>query len=378
MAVTTILVDFYEILEIAPTASAEQIRQAIKQQRRTWAKRQGHPDQQKRHEAELRIGQIAAAERTLLSDSKRRQYDQELADYRPPAPPVADVSGDWVERAGDFLLRGDASSAAYAAREATQQDGGNAAAWAVRARASLMLGRQDHAVFELQEALRIQPNEPEYHFDLGTVYESEGQWSPAIRCYEAASKLAPQVTMYRLAIASAHLQNDRPAQAVPILEQAHADDPRSEIVQYYLAVGLHDLAVDSTVQMRDGTFHIISEQAAHKVLGLARRALSLEFTDAELRQSLEEQIDYAEGQLKVKFHVPWLRAATGTASSLGGAVAITVVVGATLLAFPFLFARVHIAAVLVAVPWYWLMYKWHWRPAWKITANRSRGMRVGT
>lgn len=378
MAVTTTLVDFYEILEIAPTASAEKIKEAIKQQRRTWAKRQGHPDQQKRHEAEVRIGQIAAAERTLLNDAKRRQYDQELADYRPPAPPTADVSGDWVERAGDFLLRGDATSAAYAAREATQQDGGNAGAWAVRARASLMLGRQDDAVFELQEALRIQPNEPEYHFDLGTVYESDGQWSPAIRCYQAAAKLAPHVVMYRLAIASAHLQNDRPAQAVPILEQAYADDPRSEVVQYYLAVGLHELAVDAMVQMRDGTFHIISEQAANRVLELARRAQALEFNDAELRQSLGEQIDYAEGQLKVKFHVPWLAGAAGMASSLAGAIAITAIVAVILLGLPFLFATVHVAAVLVAVPWYWLMYKWHWRPAWKITANRSRGMRVGT
>lgn len=372
---TATFVNFYEILEIAPTANAEKIKEAIKQQRRTWAKRQSHPDQQKRHEAELRIGQIAEAERTLLSDGGRKQYDQKLANYRPPAAPAADVSGDWLERAREFLFRGDANSASYAAREATQQQGNNADAWAVRARASLMLGRQNDAVFEFQEALRIQPNEPEFHFDLGTVYESNGQWNSAMQCYEAASKLAPQVIMYRLAIASVYLQNDRAAQAMPILEQAIKEDPDSQIVQFYLAVGLHDLAVDSMVQMRDGTYHIISAESANRVLELARRAQSLKFDDAELRQSIREQIEYAEGQLKVKFHVPWLGAA-GMANGFGEAIIIVLIVGTIVLAFPFFFVAVPALAILIAIPWYWLMYKWHWRPAWKITEKRSRGMRV--
>jgi Flp pilus assembly protein TadD len=373
---TVTFVNFYEILEVPPTANAEKVKEAVKQQRRTWAKRQSHPDQQKRHEAELRIGQIARAERALLNDDSRRQYDQQLASYRPPATPAADVSGDWLERAREFLARGDANSASYAAREATQQQGNDADAWAVRARASLMLSRQNDAVFEFQEALRIQPNEPEYHFDLGTVYESDGQWNSAMQCYEAASKLAPQVVMYRLAIASVYIQNDRAAQAMPILEQAYADDPGNEIVQFYLAVGLHDHAVDSMVKLRDGTFHIISEESANKVLHMARRAQALNFRDEELRQSIRDQIAYAEGQLQVKFHAPWAGVSDIAADGCG-AIAILFFIGAIVLTFPFWFAGLPAVAFLIAVPWYWLMYKWHWRPAWKITEKRSRSMRVG-
>lgn len=377
---TRTFVDLYEILEVAKTATDEQIKDAIKQQRRTWYKRQNHPDQQKRHEAETRIGQIAEAERTLLDAPAKQRYDQQLANYRPPSAPAASsaASSDWLERAREFLVRGDANSASYAAREATSQQGNNADAWAVRARASLMAGRPSDAVFEFQEALRISPNEPEFHFDLGSVYESDGQWAMALRSYEAAAGLAPQASMYRVAIASVYIQSDRARQAVPILEEVMAGEPENEVVPFYLAVALHDVSVDHMVRVTGdagGGYHIISAEGAYRVQELTRRALRLQFDDAELRSALTSKLMYAENQLKSQFHVPWLGAGE-IASSCGGAVFILFLIGTVVLAFPLFFAGVPILAILIAGPWYWLMYKWHWQPGWKVTEKASRGHRV--
>lgn len=45
-------IDFYQLLEVSRTASEDEIKQALKNQRRTWQKRQASGDQSKRHLAE--------------------------------------------------------------------------------------------------------------------------------------------------------------------------------------------------------------------------------------------------------------------------------------------------------------------------------------
>lgn len=68
----------YEILEIAPTATSDQITEAITTARRTWRKRAEHPSLSVRQVAEQRLAAIADAERILLDESKRAAYNREL------------------------------------------------------------------------------------------------------------------------------------------------------------------------------------------------------------------------------------------------------------------------------------------------------------
>lgn len=286
-------VDFYAILEITRDADDEQIKSAIKQQRRTWAKRQGHPDQQRRHEAEVRIQQIAEAERTLLDPNSRQQFDQRLANHRPPSSPTSEASGSWIERTQEFLDRGDAHSANYAAREATNLDGESDLAWALRAQSSLLLGNQRDAVFELQEALRISPNNPSYHFDLGSVYESEGQWGQALESFEKASQLEPDELMYRIAIASAHLQADRPDQALRMLRQLDSQHPGDDSVQFYMANALNDMVFSDLTELSDGSRIITSQEQTDKALELLGQARELSYKDPETRKMIEDNYHLA-------------------------------------------------------------------------------------
>jgi curved DNA-binding protein CbpA len=85
--------DLYELLEVAPTASAEVITAALTAQRRTWMQRQSAPTMERRQEAEQMLARLAEAERTLLDPTARAQYDAQHSATPPthtnPAPAPA-------------------------------------------------------------------------------------------------------------------------------------------------------------------------------------------------------------------------------------------------------------------------------------------------
>lgn len=70
--------NYYEILEIEPNATEEQVREAIVQKRRSARARANHPNAEKRHESERLMQLIAEAEKHLLDQQSRAAYDANL------------------------------------------------------------------------------------------------------------------------------------------------------------------------------------------------------------------------------------------------------------------------------------------------------------
>lgn len=75
----------YSALEIEQSASDEQVRAAVRQQRRRWMQLQGHPKLETRQEAELRVREVSEAEAVLTDPARRQEYDLTL---RPVPQPV--------------------------------------------------------------------------------------------------------------------------------------------------------------------------------------------------------------------------------------------------------------------------------------------------
>jgi curved DNA-binding protein CbpA len=303
---STRFVNYYEILGLSPTADADAIEKKIKEEQRTWRKRQGLPDLSKRQEAELRMQHLAAARDVLSDPSKRTAYDQQLAIHQRSAPPPSDAPGgrNWVALAEEYLAQNDYHSAAYAAREATQMEGDSALAWNLRARANAGLGQLNNAAYEARQAAELETTNAQYQFDLGSVLEQLQRWSDALASYEAAARLEPDVLLYRLSIAGVYLQNDAPEQAVPILEQLHKAHPDEEMVSYYLASAMGDLA-ERVPRARTGDrYSITSPQEIEQMEALLRRAMSLKHGDHDLSLNLQRIVDYIESCKKIKFSVP--------------------------------------------------------------------------
>jgi len=376
----TDFVNYYKLLEIEQTANDDQIKKAISTQRRTWVKRQQAPNKDKQREAEDRVRQIDEAQKTLLTPERRKQYNQQLANYRPPTPqagPSMDGSQDWLQRAKDFLAQGDSLSAAYAARQATEQHGGNHEAWAIRAHANAVTGHDDDAVFEFNEAIRIKPDEPEYHFDLGSFHESRSNWASALQSYQTASSLAPEVPMYRVAIASVYLNNDLASQALPIMEQIHQECPDVEDFTVYYAWALNDSCISSWTKLRDGSRIITKPEQIARAREVLNKANALKFNEPALRANINGNLKLCDDAEKTQFRLPGL-SIVGQATDGGCGFtlfAFAVVIGFWLLPI-FIIAASPPVGILMLLVWGFGFYKLGFQPAWKRADHDSKSLQV--
>lgn len=292
-------VNYYEVLQVARTATADDIRKAVTQQRRLWVKRQTSSDPSRRTEAEARVRDIDRAEKVLLDRSTRSAFDRELSDYRPPEEAQArDGEGDWLDRARAYLAMDNPRAANYAAREAINLRGNDDAAWFVRAHSSFLLGNSSDAEYEFAEAIRLRPDNGLYHYGLGETYSAQQKWRSALSQYEEALRLEPGNPEYRTSIAQVYLQNDKSGDALRIMEEvvrAHGDNPA---FKYYLAIALHDDALDSLGQIRPlvangtvidpGGYFILSEEQADLMAKRATRIRGLNVDDPDIAQMVAD------------------------------------------------------------------------------------------
>jgi tetratricopeptide (TPR) repeat protein len=299
-------VNYYEMLGLPRTAATEQIKEKIKEELRIWRKRQGLPDLSKRQEAELRMQHLAAARDVLLDAGKRGEYDRTLDQQRMNTPQArtAPSGRDWVSLAEEYLAQNDYHSATYAAREATQNEGNSARAWNLRARANAGLGNLQDASYEARQAAEIEPANAQFQFDLGGVLEQQQRWPEALTAYEASARLEPANFIYPLSIAGVYLQNNAPERAMPILEQVAGRHPDEEMVNFYLANGLHDLAEHVPASRSGDIYMITTQEEIGRMEALLTRAMSLRHGDRDLQAQLKQTLDYVESCKQTKFSVP--------------------------------------------------------------------------
>lgn len=302
-----LFVNYYEILNVPSTADSATLEQKIKEELRTWRKRQASPDLSKRQEAELRVAHLSAARQVLLDATKRAEFDRTLAtrstsqstQQRPTAG-----QRDWLELTQNYLAQNDYSSAAYAAREATHEDGDSALAWNLRARANGGLGHLDDAIYEARQAAELEPTNPQYQFDLGGLFEQKQQWGDARAAYETAAQLDPSTFLYPLCVAGVYMQNDAPEQALKLIEKIYLKHREEPIVNYYLASCLSDLAEKVPSARNGNQYWITSAEEIQRMRSLLDRALRLPHGDAELQQALKKTMEYVQDCERVKFGLP--------------------------------------------------------------------------
>lgn len=301
---TSDFVDYYALIGVAETASAAEITKAIRNARRTWTKRQAASNPERRQEAELRIKEITEAEKILKDPAKRSEFDRRRLNWR-PSTPVAAAGGehhDWPVLARQYLDANNAHAANYAAREAVAVNGADHGSWWVRAHSSFLMGRPADAEYEFNEAIRLQPQNPEYHFDLGEAFAAQAKWQYALGEYEVALGLDAGNPVYKTAIANAYLVNDEPARALQLMEEVVAANP-ADVFQYYLAWAIHDVTLTKWSKLRNGRYAITSEAQINYTITASNRALKLKFDDAILRHELQENLRLArEAQQEKWFH----------------------------------------------------------------------------
>ena len=178
------MVDYFKILDVPITAQAEEIKVAIKDKRRLWMQKTNSPQLERRQEAEVKVKQIDEAEKILLDSSKRSEYEKQLRTTATKDERTLDETelkgGDNLVKQGwDLLINDNIADAIYVATKATEKQGDNPEAWALLAQAKYRWGEIEDSIYEYKKAIKLKPNEPDYYFELGGVFESEQRWKDA-------------------------------------------------------------------------------------------------------------------------------------------------------------------------------------------------------
>ena len=157
--------NLYELLGVARTASAAEIRKAY-----AGLARDRHPDRfadpgEKKAAHEF-FAEITTAFNTLVNENSRKEYDKDVDRPKPRTP---------EEIAADAHARG-----CVAAEE----------------------GQLEDALTLLQTAVHNVPSEARYHSALGQfLARVKGKEREAIQCFETASQLAPREARYHADLA---------------------------------------------------------------------------------------------------------------------------------------------------------------------------------
>jgi len=93
----------------------------------------------------------------------------------------------------------------------------------------------------LDEALAVEPGNHELHYELGLVAEEQDDPAAAIRRYQAALELRPELKHACERLSALLVQRERWAEALPLLERAVATDATDPVARSLLAVVLEGL-----------------------------------------------------------------------------------------------------------------------------------------
>lgn len=308
--------NYYRELNLAQTATDEEIRKAILRERRLWSNRTNSPDLERKQEAERKVTLLAQAEQILFDPIKKQQYDQALR-IAPIEQPHAGQSGtgetrDWIREGRRLLSDGDIPNALFAATQATTIGGANPEAWALSAQAKFRWGQIQDAVYEYKRAISLRPNEATYYFDLGGVYESVEEWDSALQNYQWASRVEPMATAYRASVGEAYFHLDRYEEAITTLKQCVTEDQNNFIYKNYLALAYCAAAYEHWTLI--GPNHPQGVPPGHyattklqidEALAYVQKAQELQLQDPEVRDLVNEIRGNVQSMLKRHFHGNW-------------------------------------------------------------------------
>ncbi|MEZ5549040.1 MAG: tetratricopeptide repeat protein [Pseudomonadales bacterium] len=303
--------NYYLLLGLNQTASEEDIKAAISTKRKAEAKNQAHAKLERRQEAERVMQLLHEAQLILLDSQKRAKYDQELKSAPREEREIdeSDLEGkeDYVALGWQLLIKGEVADALFVATKATEQDASNADAWALLAQAKFRWGETEDAIYEYKRAIKLRPNDAEFYFDLGVVYESADLPNEAYTQYQRAAQINPKDTNYRAATGALLVKNKEYEEGIKILEQCLQEDPDNKSYKWFLAIGLWGRAESYFWRNpEDDSGYVTSKDDAEKAGQIIDRALSLEYDDDDMRADLKELKEFLNGSFKRKFAGSWL------------------------------------------------------------------------
>ena len=182
--------DYYQVLGVAPTASAVEIRQAYAR-----LAREKHPDRftdpAEKQKAQTAFQDITTAFNELVNPRRRQEYDDQR--HKPLLRTPEEIAKDAFERAQPLLEGGGLEEAITFLRTAVHHAPDQAAYHAALGRALARVpALARDAVQALERATQLAPQSGAAFADLAAVLARQGLRLRAQKAMETALRLAPR------------------------------------------------------------------------------------------------------------------------------------------------------------------------------------------
>jgi curved DNA-binding protein CbpA len=184
------MIDHYQLLGVAPSASTAEIRQAYAR-----LARERHPDRftdpAEKQRAQTALQDITTAFNALVNPRSRQEYDQSR--HRPQPRTPEDIARDAFERAQPLLEAGPLEEVVTLLRTAVHHAPDQAAYHAALGKALARVPNSAReAVQVLERATQLAPQSASAFADLAAVLARQGLRLRAQKAMDAALRLAPR------------------------------------------------------------------------------------------------------------------------------------------------------------------------------------------
>ncbi len=183
---------FYEILEVEPLASDDQIRASFRR-----LARERHPDRflgQERASAEAAFQAITEAYNVLSDPSQRARYDQGLSSNKQSQQHAnpRDIARALLAKAVSLANSGQASEAKEYFAQAVAHDPENAKAHHLYGMfLSKQAGGMEEALRQLDQAVKLEQNDPKVLMDASKLFARAKMVARATRFAQLALQMVP-------------------------------------------------------------------------------------------------------------------------------------------------------------------------------------------
>lgn len=164
-------------------------------------------------------------------------------------------------------------------------------------------GRWAEAETELRKALEINPDQGDWHFNLGLTLERSERDAEALSSYEQANRLLPDVVGPQLAAGSTCIRLARYDDAVKWLENVLLEEPSCEsawatLINAHTALEDHDAAETAFYMAQDA----LPEPSASVLVAVSESLLIRELLDRAAwcaREALKLDQDVIDGRIRL-------------------------------------------------------------------------------
>lgn len=299
------MIDYYEILELPPNSSAEDISARIKEKKRLWVQRQNAPKLEQRREAEENLQIIPAMEDTLLDAAKRAAYDSDLQGRPPlPPPPAPELTGNsnkLLEECAELLKAEKIPAALEKANQACLEDSENHLAWLLKGQCHSRWDQQEEAIESYSRASSLKPNDSLAYYHLGCIYKDAGLLNESEQQFLRAKQISPDDIDCDTSLAEIEYHRKNFDGCILILEDCLQRDPDNDH-RSLLALAYRDKGMEDWTHIDENNIIATRKEQVEKAetwLAKARKLNSSSPNVAELIQETEASI---EGARKRAFH----------------------------------------------------------------------------